>query len=64
MQSLHPREVRGKLWFGFGVAVCWYVGVFAYISNRLSNDDLDTLEREARAQLELKKQIKEEFIKE
>jgi hypothetical protein len=38
--------------------------VFAFIANRLSNDDLDTLEKEARAQMELKKQIKEEFIKE
>ena len=61
---MHPRNVRGKLWLGFGLAMAWYVGVFAYISNRLSSDDLDTLEKEARAQMELKKKIQQEFIDE
>mmetsp|Transcript_14176 Transcript_14176/g.20727 ORF Transcript_14176/g.20727 Transcript_14176/m.20727 type:complete len:125 (+) Transcript_14176:38-412(+) len=60
--SLHPREVRVKTWLAFMGYLGWYVGVFLFIAYRLSSDDLDTLEKEARHQIEMRKKIKEQFL--
>lgn len=57
-----PRDIRIKTWFAFLGFVAWYVGVFTFIAYRLSSDDLDTLEKDARQQIELKKKIKQQFI--
>lgn len=61
IHTLHPRDIRIKSWLSMFVYIGWYVGVFAFIAYRLTSDDLDTLEREARQQAELRKKIQEEF---
>ena len=62
IHTLHPRMVRVKSWLAFVAYIGWYVAVFAFIAYRLSADDLDTLEKEARQQIEMRKKIKEQFI--
>lgn len=61
LNTLHPRDVRVKTWLSFLGYVSWYVAVFAFIAYRLSSDDLDTLEKEARQQIEIREKIKKEF---
>ena len=61
IHTLHPRDIRAKSWLSMALYLSWYVGVFMFIAYRLSSDDLDTLEKEARAQVEIKKKIQKEF---
>ena len=62
LHDLHPRPVRIKVWLSMLGFIVWYVGIFAFIAARLSSDDLDTLEKEARAQMDLRKKIKSDFL--
>ena len=62
LHELHPRAVRTKTWLAMAAFIAWYGGIFAFIAARLSNDDLDTLEKEARQQLDLRKKIKSDFL--
>lgn len=61
IHKLHPRDVRARTWLSLFGYLGWYVGVFCFIAYRLSSDDLDLLEKEARQQAELKKKIEKEF---
>jgi hypothetical protein len=61
IHGLHPRDIRAKSWLSMFAYVAWYGAVFAFIAYRLNSDDLDTLEKEARQQAELKKKIQKEF---
>lgn len=62
LHTLHPRSVRVKTWLSLLGFLGWYVGIFAFIAARLGSDDLDTLEKEARAQMDLRKKIKADFL--
>lgn len=62
LHTLHPRSVRVKTWLSLLGFFAWYVGIFAFIAARLGSDDLDTLEKEARAQMDLRKKIKADFL--
>ena len=61
IHTLHPRDIRAKSWLSMLAYASWYVGVFCFIAYRLSADDLDTLEKEARLQVEVQKKILKEF---
>ncbi|CAG9335251.1 unnamed protein product [Blepharisma stoltei] len=60
--DMQPRDIRIKTWLALFAFIAWYVGVFTFIAHRLSSDDLDTLEKDARQQIEIRKKIKQEFI--
>jgi hypothetical protein len=61
IHGLHPRDIRVKSWLTMTAYLVWYGSVFAFIAYRLNSDDLDTLEKEARQQAEIKKKIQKEF---
>lgn len=61
IHGLHPRDIRIKSWLSMLAYVAWYGSVFAFIAYRLNSDDLDTLEKEARQQVEIQQKIKKEF---
>ena len=61
INTLHPRDVRAKSWLSMLAYVGWYAGIFGFIAYRLSSDDLDTLEKQARQEVEIKKKIQKEF---
>lgn len=61
IHTLHPRDIRIKSWLSMLAYATWYIGVFCFIAYRLSTDDLDTLEKQARLEVEIRKKIQKEF---
>ena len=59
---MHPREIRVKTTISLLGYTAWFVSVFMFIAYRLSSDDLDTLEKEARQEIEIREKIKKQFI--
>ena len=61
IHKMHPRDIRIKSWLSMALYASWYIGIFSFIAYRLNSDDLDTLEKEARQEAEIKKKIKNVF---
>lgn len=61
IHTLQPRSVRINSWLTMLAYITWYAGVFIFISKRLSSEDLDTLEKEARLEADIKRKIQKEF---